>query len=108
MIELLQDNQTAIADLCRQYRIRKLEVFGSAATGAFDPATSDVDFVVDLGEYERGVAKRFLHFAYALEALLGRRVDLVTEASITNPYFRHSVSQSREPVYEGGDREAAA
>lgn len=108
MIDLVAKNQQAIARLCRKYQIRKLDVFGSAATGAFDPASSDIDFVVDLGEYERGVAKRFLHFSYALEALLGCRVDLVTEASITNPYFRYSVNQSRETVYEGGDREAAA
>jgi len=108
MIDIIRDNQQAIADLCRQYGIRKLEVFGSAATGAFDPATSDIDFLVDLGGYERGVAKRYLHFAYALENLLRRRVDLVTESAITNPYFRYTIDRSREPVYEGGDSEAAA
>jgi len=108
MIELIQDNRGAIMELCRQNSIRKLEVFGSAATGAFDPASSDIDFVVDLGGYECGVAKRFLRFAYALEALLDRKVDLVTEASITNPYFRYSVNQSRELLYERGDSEAAA
>lgn len=108
MIELIRANQQAIAALCRQYGIRKLDVFGSAATGAFDPATSDIDFLVDLGGYERGVAKRYLRFADALEELLRRKVDLVTESSITNPYFRYMVDRSREPVYEGGDSEAAA
>jgi predicted nucleotidyltransferase len=108
MIDLITAHHQSIEDLCRTYGIRKLEVFGSAATGAFDPATSDIDFIVDLGGYEPGVAKRFLRFADALEALLGRKVDLITDEQIQNPYFRFSVDQSRERIYEAGDREAAA
>jgi len=108
MISLISDNTGAIADLCRQFGIRKLDVFGSAATGAFDPARSDLDFVVDLGGYEPGVSRRFLRFADALEALLERTVDLITEEQIQNPYFRYSVDKSREVIYEAGDREAAA
>jgi predicted nucleotidyltransferase len=49
MISLITDNLDAIRALCRQYGIRRLDLFGSAATGAFDPDTSDLDFVVDLG-----------------------------------------------------------
>ena len=108
MISLVSDNLDQIAALCREYRIRKLDLFGSAALGTFNPDTSDVDFVVDLGEYEPGVARRYFDFADALEALLGRKVDLVTEESIVNPYFRYAVDQAREPIYEAGDRQAAA
>ncbi len=51
MIALIEDNREAIAELCRQFGVRRLAVFGSAAKGTFDPATSDVDFLVDLGNY---------------------------------------------------------
>ena len=108
MIAHITDNLNQIAALCREFNIRKLEVFGSAATGDFNPATSDIDFIVDLGGYEPGVAKRFLRFAEALEALLQHNVDLITEESIQNPYFRHSVNQSRATIYETGDRQAVA
>lgn len=108
MIDLITANHQSITDLCRTYCIRKLEVFGSAATGAFDPARSDIDFIVDLGGYEPGVTRRFLRFADALESLLGRKVDLITEEQIQNPYFRSSVNHSREVVHEAGDRQAAA
>ena len=108
MIPLISDNRTAIVALCEQFSIRKLDLFGSAATGAFNPETSDIDFVVDLGEYEPGVAKRYFRFAETLEALLGRNVDLITEDSIKNPYFRYSVNQSRETIYEAGDSKAVA
>ncbi len=108
MIPLIADKREEIVALCKEYRIRRLDLFGSAATGAFDPETSDVDFLVDLGGYERGVAKRFFRFAEALESLLGRPVDLVTEDSITNPYFQYVVNRSRETVYADRDSQAVA
>lgn len=107
-ISLIFDNMDAIADLCREFRIRSLDVFGSAATEAFDPETSDIDLICDLGEYEPGVAHRFMAFADALEALFGRKVDLLTEPQIQNPYFRYAVNKSRVKLHEAGDRHAAA
>lgn len=106
MIALIADKREEIAALCKRFGIRRLEIFGSAATGEFDPASSDLDFLVDLGGYERGVAKRYFRFAEALEDALGHDVDLITEDSITNPYFKQSVNLSRELVY--GDRDSQA
>ena len=108
MISLLKDHRDEIAALCKQYGIVRLEVFGSAARGDFDPKTSDIDLIVDVGGYEPGVAHRFFDFADALEALLGHSVDLMTESQIQNPYFRRSVNGARELVYESGNREAVA
>ena len=108
MIALIENKRDEIAALCRKYRIKRLDVFGSAATGEFDPKTSDIDFLVDLGGYEPGVSDRYLDFANALEKLLGYDVDLVTENSIRNPYFRRSVDRSRESVYERASDQAVA
>ncbi len=108
MISLISDNTDAIADLCRHFGIRKLDLFGSAATGAFDPARSDLDFVADLGEYSPGTAFRFLDFIEALEALLGYPVEMITEPSIRNPLFREAVDEQRVTIYEARDREAVA
>jgi len=47
MISLISDNLEQISALCRQFRMRKLELFGSAVTGAFNPATSDVDLIIE-------------------------------------------------------------
>lgn len=108
MIALIEDRREEIAALCKEFGIRRLEVFGSAATGAFDSKSSDLDFIVDLGGYEPGVARRYFRFAEALEHTLGYNVDLVTEDSITNPYFKQSVNQSRELVYGARDSQAVA
>jgi len=37
---------------------------------------------------------------YQVERLFGRHVDLVTQASVRNPYFRQSVDATRQPLYE--------
>ncbi len=75
-----------------------LDIFGSAATGAFNE-TSDIDFIVDFADMSPGIANRNLDFAEALERLLGYPIDLMFEGPITNPYLRHSVQSSRERVF---------
>ena len=108
MISLISDNTDAIAALCRKFGIRKLDLFGSAATGTFDPTRSDLDFIVDLGGYEPGVSRRFNRFATALEDLFGHKVDLITDEEIENPFFRESVRQQRVNEYGTGNRQAVA
>jgi len=49
---------------------------------------------------QAGVARRFCSFADSLEQLLGRRIDLLTEAMIRNPHFKAEVDRSREVVIE--------
>ena len=48
MHPIIQSKRDAIVTLCQRFRVRQLEVFGSAAKGRdFDPAHSDVDFLKD-------------------------------------------------------------
>jgi len=47
MNPLIDEKRDEIVDLCRQYRVRALELFGSAVSNRFDPTTSDIDFLVD-------------------------------------------------------------
>lgn len=108
MIDLISDNLVAINELCRQYGVRKLEVFGSAAIGSFDPETSDVDLIVGFADASGRTVDRFLGLADDLEALLGRRIDLIIDKPFENPYFRYSVKKSRRTIFESADSEAAA
>jgi predicted nucleotidyltransferase len=108
MIRVISQNLPQIEALCREHRIQWLDVFGSAATGAFDQETSDIDLICDLGEYESGVADRLFAFADALEALLGHKVDLLTTPMIRNPYFRQAIDEQRVRLYAARNRQAAA
>ena len=85
--------------LCRTYGVERLELFGSATSEAFDAAASDLDVIVRFADTSPGYADRYLDFAEALEELFGRDVDLVTERSLSNPYFRKAVNSTREVVY---------
>ena len=101
MIASLTAHATEIAALCRRYHVRRLDVFGSAARGTdFDPARSDLDLLV---EYEPGQSPPsltdFFALRDALEALCGRRVELVMPGGLRNPYVRASIERSRTPLY---------
>jgi predicted nucleotidyltransferase len=97
-----------LVELCRRFHVKRLEIFGSAATGAYLQESSDLDFVVDFGNQPLGPwGGLFLDFADALEALFGRHVDLIMPQSIRNPYFRQAVDASRQLVYEARSKKAA-
>lgn len=99
--ELLQAKLEPLRQLCDIYGVERLELFGSAARGEFNPDSSDLDFIVQMkGRREPGYARRFCEFADALEALVGRRVDLLTELMIKNPTFKSEVEKDRMIVVD--------
>lgn len=89
-----------LEEICRHYRVRRLDLFGSAATGRYKPGESDLDFLVEFQPLEVGTyADTYFGLLEALEELFSRPVDLVVASAIRNPYFRQSVEQSRIPLY---------
>jgi predicted nucleotidyltransferase len=109
MTDVVTQHLADIAALCRRYGVRRLDLFGSAATGEFDPETSDLDFVATFADTQSPCyADRYLDFADALEALFGRPVDVVIDRSIRNPRFRQAVDATRQPVYDDQNTPAVA
>jgi len=101
LLPLFRQHDAALRDLCQRFGVERLELFGSGARPDFNPARSDLDFIVRMRDQrEAGYARRFCGFAESLEALFGRRVDLLTEAMLRNPYFKAEVDRSREVVIE--------
>lgn len=58
MIDMLTTKQSYIEMLCEEFGVQWLWLVGSATKGTWNPATSDLDFIVDLGTYEQGVSSR--------------------------------------------------
>jgi predicted nucleotidyltransferase len=101
MIDVIAQKREALTDLCRQFKVGHLDLFGSAATGHFDPASSDLDFIIEFEDQAaQGILARYLDFAAALEHLFDRQVDLLTPRSIRNPYFKEELERTRETVYD--------
>jgi uncharacterized protein len=101
MHAMIQERLGALGDLCRRHRVAKLDVFGSAARGDFDPESSDLDFLVEFEPMPPAEhADSFFGLLEDLERLFGRRIDLLEPEPIENPYLRKSIEQSREALFE--------
>lgn len=100
MIPLIAEHLDAIKNLCARHRVRRLFLFGSAATGKFDPATSDLDFLVVFeADVERGWDGVYFQMKAALEELFGRPVDLVEAHVPRNPYLIESINKTKQLLY---------
>ena len=101
MIAAVAECTAEIERLCSRYHVRKLALFGSAATGKHRPGKSDFDFVVEFGVLPPGVyADSYFGLLEDLERLLGGPVELVVDSVIKNPIFRRSVEQTSAVIYK--------
>ena len=101
MIPEINQQQANLTALCKRYGVRELQLFGSAATGAFAPATSDLDFIAEFADTQAAdYADRYFDFSEALEKLFNRRVDVITKRAIRNRYFRAEVERTAQVIYE--------
>lgn len=92
-------DREAIASACRRYGVARLRVFGSAATGSFDPEHSDIDFFVDFLPEVHDLLGNYLALKEELERIVGRKVDLVMSDAVKNPYFAAEALRSAQDVY---------
>jgi predicted nucleotidyltransferase len=91
-------DQRALDEFCRRRNIAELSLFGSALGDRFR-RDSDVDLLV---VFEPGTTRTFsdwMDTIIELEALFGRKVDLVEERFLTNPFRRKSILSSRKIIY---------
>jgi predicted nucleotidyltransferase len=55
VMDLTDQQRSAVAELCHRFGVQKLDVFGSAANGKFNPAHSDIDFLVEFSAEHQAV-----------------------------------------------------
>jgi predicted nucleotidyltransferase len=100
----IESKRFKLFELCNKYKVLKLFVFGSVSKGNFDPETSDLDLIVemeDLNPVEKG--ETLLKLWSELEQLFNRRVDLLTEKKIKNPYLIKDIENSKLLLYDSID-----
>ena len=103
MTSIVQEKIPQLVELCKKYRVDRMYLFGSAARGTdFDPETSDFDFLVSFSEElapeDRG--ENFFELMWALDELMGRQVDLLTEKQLTKPRLIESINRDKQLIYE--------
>lgn len=99
MQEIIKHNLDKINELCRQHQVKEMFVIGSASKGEFT-STSDIDLLVsffpmDYGDY----ADNYFTLAENLESTFKRPVDLITDKSLSNPYFIKSLQETKQKIY---------
>lgn len=99
MNSLIKENFSKITEACQNHHVESLYIFGSVNSISFSNE-SDVDFLVkfknlDFGEY----TENYFSFVDKLEEILGRSVDLVTDKSLSNPYFIQELNKSKMHIY---------
>ena len=101
MIDEIAPRRDELRAVCRRFHVRRLDLFGSAARGDFEPQRSDVDFLVEFDRTHPDALSLRTYFGLkeALEGLLGRPVDLVEPGAVRNPCLKASTEGSREPVF---------
>lgn len=101
MHNLITKNKEAITKLCKRLHVKRLYVFGSIVTESFTPET-DIDLLlafnesIPISEY----TDNYFTLHYSLHKILGRKIDLITERSLSNPYFIASLNESKVLLYE--------
>jgi predicted nucleotidyltransferase len=72
-----------IADICRQFGVQELSVFGSALREDFDVSRSDVDFLVTFKSDDVGPwMEKYAALEDALSDAIGHRVDVVDKRGV--------------------------
>lgn len=100
MLPLIEGHRAEIAELCRRFNVDRLDVFGSAARAVdFDPARSDIDILVTYAANSHPNVWDYFALRDALSDLFGRKVDLVMEDAVENPFVRAGIDRSRQPLY---------
>ncbi|MDX2196038.1 MAG: nucleotidyltransferase domain-containing protein [Cytophagales bacterium] len=101
-MSLIKEKYTEFADLCSSHRVDKMYAFGSSITDHFDPTNSDIDVVVKI-DIDDPLDRGDMLFSLwdKLEVLFNRKVDLLTEASIQNPYLKANINKTKTLIYDG-------
>jgi predicted nucleotidyltransferase len=86
-----------IEKICQELSLQHLDLIGSAAREDFS-AESDIDILVTFAGDEN-FFERFFTLKSRLEEVFKRKVDVVEERAIRNPFFKKAVIKDRIRVF---------
>lgn len=101
MQQLLAKKKKDLIAICQSLNIKRLYAFGSVVSEKFRD-DSDIDFLISFSdnlsvdEY----TENYFALHYKLRELFKREIDIVTERTLSNPYFIESINESKQLIYE--------
>ena len=74
-------------------------MFGSVCTTNFSE-DSDIDFLISFSDISpEEYADNYFELHYKLEEIFQRPIDLVTEGSLSNPFFIKALEETKQLIY---------
>jgi len=99
MNKILSDKMDELKKLCNVYSVKSMYAFGSVCTDKFND-NSDIDLLISFKNLSIDqYTNNYFDLHYKLEDLFNRQIDLLTEKSLSNPYFIKSLEQTKQLIY---------
>ncbi|MBD3299881.1 MAG: nucleotidyltransferase domain-containing protein, partial [Candidatus Moranbacteria bacterium] len=100
MNDLINQKIKEIEEICEKYDVKSLHVFGSATNEEFTDK-SDIDLIVSFKEIPiEKYSDNYFHLHDQFQEIFNRKIDLITDKSIKNPYFKKEVEKTKNLIYE--------
>lgn len=101
MNSILLNNKKQVVEVCKSLKVKRLFAFGSVVGGDFTNE-SDLDFLVSFSEdlTMEEYTENYFQMHYTLQNIFNRTIDLLTERSLSNPYFIENINKTKAMIYE--------
>lgn len=98
-MKIIQEHTDEINSLCQSHKVKQLYAFGSVLTDKFN-TNSDIDLIVDFLQLDLlDYADNYFDLKFALEKVFKRKIDLLEEKAIRNPFFKQAIKEQRQLLY---------
>jgi uncharacterized protein len=96
----IEQRKNDIRKICQELQVKRLYAFGSAVSDDFKDK-SDLDFLISFvdGLSIEEYTNNYFSLHYKLRELFNREIDIVTERTLSNPYFIESINETKELIY---------
>ena len=99
MQEFIKDKLNDLKKICQDYDVRTMYVFGSVCTDKFNDK-SDIDILISFKDISiEKYTDNYFELHYKLAELFNRKIDLLTENSLSNPYFIERIEETKQLLY---------
>ena len=103
MNRIVSDKIEELKKLCNFYKVKSMHVFGSVCTDKFNDK-SDIDILISFDTLSvEQYTDNYFDLHYKLEDLFGRKIDLLTDKSLSNPYFIQAIDETKQLIYAAWD-----
>jgi len=97
--KILTEKLKILRELCQQYAVKTMYAFGSVCTDTFNQ-DSDIDLLIVFQDISiEAYTDNYFELHYKLQELFQRDIDLLTENSLSNPFFIKRIEETKQLLY---------